>query len=40
LVSDRDLLMTISCLEATLTELGHNGFDFQAGVKAAVAALA
>jgi aspartate aminotransferase-like enzyme len=37
-VSDRDILTAISCLEATLIELGYN-FDAQAGVKAAAAAL-
>ncbi len=37
-VSDRDILMTISCLEATLIELGYE-FDAKAGVKAAAAAL-
>ena len=37
-ISDRDVMMTISCLEATLLELGHD-FDAKAGVKAAVAAL-
>lgn len=37
-ISDRDVMMTISCLEATLTELG---FDFapKSGVNAAAAAL-
>ena len=38
-ISDRDVLMTISCLEATLTELGHD-FEPKSGVKAAAAALA
>ncbi|MEL6441111.1 MAG: alanine--glyoxylate aminotransferase family protein [Cyanobacteria bacterium J06621_8] len=38
-VGDRDLLMTISCLEAALTELGHD-FEAKAGVKVAAAALA
>ena len=37
-VSDRDMLTGIACLEATLTELGHN-IEPQAGVKAAAAAL-
>ena len=37
-ISDRDILMTISCLEATLIELGYK-FDTRAGVKAATAAL-
>ena len=37
-ISDRDILMTISCLEATLTELGHD-FEPKSGVKAATAAL-
>jgi aspartate aminotransferase-like enzyme len=37
-VSDRDILTVISCLEATLIELGHD-FDAKAGVKAAAAAL-
>ncbi|WP_019507811.1 alanine--glyoxylate aminotransferase family protein [Pleurocapsa sp. PCC 7319] len=37
-ISDRDVMMTISCLEATLLELGHD-FDAKAGVKAAAAAL-
>ncbi|MEO1671587.1 MAG: alanine--glyoxylate aminotransferase family protein, partial [Cyanobacteria bacterium J06631_2] len=37
-ISDRDVLMTISCLEATLTELGHS-FEPKSGVKAAAAAL-
>ena len=38
-ISDRDILMTISCLEASLIELGYK-FDTKAGVKAATAALA
>ncbi|MEL6496788.1 MAG: alanine--glyoxylate aminotransferase family protein [Cyanobacteria bacterium J06623_7] len=37
-ISDRDVLMTVSCLEATLTELGHD-FEPKSGVKAAAAAL-
>ncbi len=37
-VSDRDMLTGIACLEATLTELGHD-IKPQAGVKAAAAAL-
>jgi aspartate aminotransferase-like enzyme len=37
-VSDRDILTAISCLEATLIELGYS-FDAKAGVKAAAAAL-
>ncbi|MEM6611093.1 MAG: alanine--glyoxylate aminotransferase family protein [Cyanobacteria bacterium P01_C01_bin.72] len=37
-ISDRDVLMTISCLEATLTELGHD-FAPKSGVKAAAAVL-
>jgi aspartate aminotransferase-like enzyme len=37
-VSDRDILTVISCLEATLIELGHD-FDAKAGIKAAAAAL-
>ena len=37
-ISDRDILTTISCLEATLIELGYS-FDAKAGVKAAAAAL-
>ena len=37
-ISDRDVMMTISCLEATLTELGHD-FEPKSGVKAAAAAL-
>ena len=37
-ISDRDILTTISCLEATLIELGYK-FDAKAGVKAAAAAL-
>lgn len=39
-VSDRDLLTVISCLEATLIELGQGNFEPKAGVKAAAAALA
>ncbi|WP_036483211.1 alanine--glyoxylate aminotransferase family protein [Myxosarcina sp. GI1] len=39
-VSDRDLLTAISCLEATVIELGADNFDPKAGVKAAAAALA
>ncbi len=35
-VSDRDMLTTIACLEATLRELGHD-IEPQAGVKAAAA---
>ena len=35
-VSDRDLMMTIACLEATLIELGHD-FEPKSGVKAAAA---
>ena len=35
-ISDRDVMMTISCLEATLTELGHD-FEPKSGVKAAAA---
>ena len=38
-ISDRDILMTISCLEATLSELGYE-FEAKAGVKAAAAVLA
>jgi aspartate aminotransferase-like enzyme len=37
-VSDRDILTAIACLEATLTELGHD-FAPKSGVKAAAAAL-
>jgi aspartate aminotransferase-like enzyme len=37
-VSDRDILTVISCLEATLTELGHD-FEPKSGVKAAAAVL-
>ena len=37
-VSDRDMLTGIACLEATLTELGHQ-ITSQAGVKAAAAQL-
>lgn len=37
-VSDRDVMMTIACLEATLAELGHN-FESKSGVKAAAAAM-
>ncbi len=37
-VSDRDILTVVSCLEATLIELGYD-FDAKAGVKAAAAAL-
>jgi aspartate aminotransferase-like enzyme len=37
-VSDRDILTVVSCLEATLIELGYK-FDAKAGVKAAAAAL-
>ncbi len=37
-ISDRDILTTISCLEATLIELGYK-FDAKAGVKAVAAAL-
>ncbi|MEO1006639.1 MAG: alanine--glyoxylate aminotransferase family protein [Cyanobacteria bacterium J06638_38] len=37
-ISDRDIMMTISCLEAALLEIGHD-FDSKAGVKAAAAAL-
>ncbi len=35
-ISDRDVMMTISCLEAALTELGHD-FEPKSGVKAAAA---
>ena len=38
-VSDRDMLMGIACLEATLNELGHD-VKPQAGVKAAAAVMA
>ena len=38
-ISDRDIIMTIGCLEATLTELGHD-FEPKSGTKAAAAALA
>lgn len=38
-ISDRDVMMTVACLEATLTELGHD-FEPKAGVAAAAAALA
>ena len=38
-ISDRDVIMTIGCLEATLTELGHD-FESKSGTKAAAAALA
>jgi aspartate aminotransferase-like enzyme len=38
-VSDRDMLTGIACLEATLTELGHN-IEPQAGIKAAAAVMA
>lgn len=38
-ISDRDVMMTIACLEATLTELGHD-FEPKAGVKAAATAIA
>ena len=38
-ISDRDVMMTLACLEATLTELGHD-FEPKSGVKAAAAALA
>ena len=34
-ISDRDVLTTISCLEATLLELGYEDFTANAGVKAA-----
>ena len=37
-ISDRDVLTTISCLEATLTQLGHD-FAPKAGVEAAATAL-
>ena len=37
-ISDRDILMTVACLEATLIELGYS-FEPKAGVKAAAAAL-
>ena len=37
-ISDRDLIMTVGCLEATLTELGHD-FEPKSGTKAAAAAL-
>lgn len=37
-VSDRDILTVVSCLEATLIELGYD-FEAKAGVKAAAAAL-
>ena len=37
-ISDRDVIMTIGCLEATLTELGHD-FESKSGTKAAAAAL-
>lgn len=37
-VSDRDILTAISCLEATLIELGHE-FEPKAGITAAAAAL-
>jgi aspartate aminotransferase-like enzyme len=37
-VSDRDIMMTVACLEATLTELGHD-FEPKSGTKAAAAAL-
>lgn len=37
-VSDRDVMMTISCLEATLIEIGHD-FTPKSGVGAAAAAL-
>ena len=37
-ISDRDVIMTIGCLEATLTELGHD-FEPKSGTKAAAAAL-
>lgn len=38
-ISDRDIMMTISCLEATLTQLGHD-FEPKSGAKAAAAVLA
>ena len=38
-ISDRDVMMTVSCLEATLTELGHD-FEPKSGTKAAAKALA
>jgi len=37
-ISDRDVIMTIGCLEAALTELGHD-FEPKSGTKAAAAAL-
>jgi len=37
-ISDRDIIMTIGCLEAALTELGHD-FEPKSGTKAAAAAL-
>ena len=37
-ISDRDVIMTVGCLEAALTELGHN-FEPKSGTKAAAAAL-
>ncbi|MGV2827191.1 pyridoxal-phosphate-dependent aminotransferase family protein [Myxosarcina sp. GI1(2024)] len=39
-VSERDLLTVISCLEATLIELGVDNFEPKAGVKAAAAVFA
>ncbi|MGK7934990.1 MAG: alanine--glyoxylate aminotransferase family protein [Xenococcaceae cyanobacterium] len=39
-VSDRDVLTVISCLEATLIELGYENFASKAGVKAAAKVLA
>ena len=39
-VSDRDILTAISCLEATLIELGYEDFAAKAGVKAAAKVLA
>lgn len=39
-VSDRDILTAISCLEATLIELGYEDFASKAGVKAAAKVLA
>jgi aspartate aminotransferase-like enzyme len=39
-VSDRDILTAIGSLEATLIELGHDGFTPGAGIKAAGQVLA
>jgi aspartate aminotransferase-like enzyme len=39
-VSDRDILTVVSCLEATLIELGYQDFPPKAAVKAAAAVLA